>query len=168
MMSAKPSKSFEEIQERYLAEAVATASPAARVVMLFDKLLADCARADAAFESVDWYGVNEALVNAQDILIYLSASLDVERWPEAGEQTRALYNFLYAELIEANLKKDRQRLDGVTPMIARLAEAWRSAAARLASEEAEVASPTPSEVGAAPGGGSPAALTGVAPGVERG
>ncbi len=135
----RQAKAMAELQERYMVDAVATASPAARLVMLYDKLVADCTMADAAFERRDWYQVNEALVNAQEILIYLSASLEPELWPEAGDQLRALYNFLYSELVEVNLRKDRERLGRPRGMISQLADAWRQAAGNLATQEAPAA-----------------------------
>jgi len=116
-----------ELRKRYLREAVETATPAERLVMIYDRLCVDLSRAATGFEQHDWYLVNEALVHAQNIILTLASTLDTESWP-AGRELLQLYNFWHCELVRVNLEKDASGLVPVTNMVRQLAEAWRTAA----------------------------------------
>jgi flagellar protein FliS len=112
---------------RYLAEAVETATPAVRLMMLFDRLELDLRRASDGFESGDLELINNNLVHAQEILFILRASLRGDLW-EGADRLGALYDFLQGELLNANVTKDRTRMAAATEMIAELAATWRQAA----------------------------------------
>ena len=108
-----------------------TASPTARLTMLVDALEMDLARADKAFaEKSDLKKISDLLVHAQDILALLRDTLDDSSW-EAAPRLKALYNYLYSELVRANLQKDRSRAASVAAEVSKLASAWRQAAAGL-------------------------------------
>jgi flagellar protein FliS len=115
-------------QARYLAEAVHTATPAARLGMLWDRLELLLTRADSAFEVGDLFAIHDNLVQAQDILLALADTLRTDTWA-AAERIAGLYRFLHHELVEVNLAKDRVRLGPVADMVGRLADAWRAAIA---------------------------------------
>jgi flagellar protein FliS len=114
------------MHDRYLAEAVETATPAERLLMLFDRLEVDLVRASTAFDTGDNYVINEQLVNAQEIVAALRATLDVATWPE-GASLVGLYNLWQQELLAANLEKDPSRLPPVAEMVGQVAAAWRAA-----------------------------------------
>src|ERR1700683_3701400 len=98
-----------EMRRRYLTEAVQTASPAVRLTMLFDTLELDLARADKAFsEGSDLKTISDHLIHAQNILVALRDTIDLDAWEAAG-RLQALYDHLYTELVKANLDKDRSR-----------------------------------------------------------
>ncbi len=130
----------EEMKQRYRREAVITASPAARLNMLFDKMILDLGMADAAFDRGDFKAVNDGLCGAQDILLALRGTLRTDLW-EAANDLSQLYFALYKELLEANLKKDRNQAQRVLGVVQELAGAWR----RAAEQEAGL---TPSAAGA--------------------
>lgn len=111
---------------RYLAEAIETATPAERLVMLFDRLEVDLAHAEAGFIAGDNFAVNEHLVHAQEIVAALRVTLDVTSWPE-GAQLAGLYSLWQSELLAANMEKDPARLPMVTEMVTQVAGAWRAA-----------------------------------------
>lgn len=127
-----------ELRKRYLAEAIQTATPAMRLVMLFDALDLDLRRADAAFDGQDLKAISDNLIHAQEILLTLRDTLRTDLW-DAGESLRALYDLFHTELLGANLDKDRARAARVAVLVARLAEAWRSAAASTIEGEAGAA-----------------------------
>ena len=58
--------------------------------------------------------------------IGLGVGLKYEAGPIA-EQLDTLYNFMATELIEANLKKDKQKIQGVLKIIGEIAGAWNTA-----------------------------------------
>jgi flagellar protein FliS len=117
------------LRNRYLTEAVQTATPAARLTMLYDALELDLLQADAAFaDGNDLKAISDRLIHAQEIILTLRDTLDPSMW-EAGKSLIALYDYLNAELLGANLDKDRRRAQAVAGHVAKLADAWRTAAA---------------------------------------
>ena len=69
---------------RYLADAVATATPARRIVLLYDRLWLDIQRAQAAQDCGD-PSARDHLQHAQQILAELLGSLDVSAWSGAAD-----------------------------------------------------------------------------------
>ncbi|MDQ1732948.1 MAG: flagellar secretion chaperone FliS [Pseudonocardiales bacterium] len=128
-------------QLRYLADAVNTASPAQRLVMLYDRTLLDIRRAGRAQESGDAFGAAQELRHAQQIIAELRTSLRLGDWPGA-ENLASLYGFLLRELIDLALHADAARLAKVEQIVTGLRESWSAAGAALieaTTERAETA-----------------------------
>jgi flagellar secretion chaperone FliS len=117
----------EEMRRRYLREAVITATPAARLNMLFDKMILELGLADSGFERGDLKAVNDGLCRAQDILLALRGTLRTDLWAGANDLSQ-LYFALYKELLRANLDKNRAQVQRVLEVVKDLAGAWRQAA----------------------------------------
>jgi flagellar secretion chaperone FliS len=124
---------YSQQQQRYLSEAVETASPAARLVMLYDRLLLDLARAENACKDGKVPEAHHALVHAQQIVGVLSDTLDMSSW-NGAQNLHDLYEYLYQELIGANLSKSATRVANCIAVVQPLAAAWREAATVLAGE----------------------------------
>jgi len=122
----------EEMKRRYLREAVITATPAPRLIMLYDHMLHSLRVADDAFERGDLKVINDSLCKVQEVLLALRGTLRTDLWAGAADLS-ALYSTLHAELVQANLKKDRAQAQRVAEVVIELAEAWHSAAQREAS-----------------------------------
>ena len=120
------------LRARYLGDTVATASPQQLLVMLYDRLALDLERGQAALFAGDRSAANEQLQHAQDILLELRSSLQVDVW-EGGPRLAALYSWLISELITANVKGDANRVSSCRQVVEPLRDAWRQAAASLAS-----------------------------------
>ena len=122
---------FGSVSDRYLREAIMTATPAQRVVMLYDQLLLDIATAEGAMEAPeprDLKSINDHLVNAQEIVIVaLRDGLRLDVWEGAANLYR-LYTYIHGELVQANLNKDVDRLRTVKGLVKQLADAFRVAA----------------------------------------
>lgn len=119
------------LRARYLGDAVATASPQQLLVMLYDRLALDLERGQAALMAGDRTAANEQLQHAQDIVLELRSSLQVDVW-EGGPRLAALYSWLISELITANVKADVNRVSSCRQVVEPLRDAWRQAAASLA------------------------------------
>ncbi|HUZ10064.1 MAG TPA: flagellar export chaperone FliS [Acidimicrobiales bacterium] len=128
----------EALRQRYLNEAVVTASPATRLIMLYDQMLLDFRVADDGFERGDLKAVNDSLCNAQEILLVLRGTLRTDLWGGA-EELASLYLYLHQQLVEANLHKDRDQARRAGELVGDLAGAWHQAA----EIEAEQHSPEP-------------------------
>ena len=112
---------------RYVQDAIATATPARLLTMLYDRLVRDIAGAELAIASGEHSEANSLLLHAQDIVVELQASLDVTVW-EGGKGLQELYRYLYSELIKANIHKDRSKVAVCLRIVEPLREAWHEAA----------------------------------------
>jgi flagellar secretion chaperone FliS len=117
----------------------ATADKNQQVVLLFDSAVRFLNRARMAMGQ----GHNEeqctCIVRTQRIFSTLMASLDMELAPELAHALWGTYNWIHANLTEASMKDDLERLDSVITVTADLRNAWRQAAAqcRLEAENLE-------------------------------
>lgn len=134
--------SYANARKLYMTEAVQTVPPGQLLVMLYDGLLRNLDQAIIAILRKDVQSAHTLLVKAQDIVAELDATLKVEAWAGAAA-LKQLYAFLEAELVEANVTKDRDRVRACRELVGPLADAWREAV-RLAAVEADAdpASPT--------------------------
>ena len=119
------------LRARYLGDTVATASPQQLLVMLYDRLALDLERAQKAVAAGSRDAAREQLQHAQDIVVELLSSLQVDAW-EGGPRLAALYNWLISELLQAQLKMDSNRISSCRQVVEPLRDAWRQAAASLA------------------------------------
>lgn len=123
------------LRARYMGDAVTTASPQRLLVMLYDRLALDLERAQAAIAAGDRTEANSQLQHAQDIVLELRSSLQVDAW-ESGPRLAALYGWLLGELVQANVKADRNRVASCLQVVEPLRDAWRQAAATLTTAPA--------------------------------
>jgi flagellar protein FliS len=123
-----------KLRQRYLADAIETAAPSVRLTMLYDALELDLRRADTGFETDDLKVINDNLVHAQEIILTLRDTIKPELWDGAPRMI-ALYDFFLAELLGANISKDRARAAAVAVLIGRVGDAWRKAAENVAVTE---------------------------------
>ena len=120
------------LRARYMADAVTTASPQRLLVMLYDRLALDLERALTALGDGDRQAAGAQLQHAQDIVFELRSSLQVDVW-DGGPRLAALYGWLITEMLQANVKGDRNRVASCLQVVEPLRDAWRQAAASLAS-----------------------------------
>jgi flagellar protein FliS len=113
---------------RYGDDAVSTASPARLLVMLFDRLVLDLARAENAIGAGERTAWNANLQHAQDILAELVSSLDQDAW-DGGPGLAGLYTWMMAELTRANIGADAGKVAACRDMAEQLRDAWTQAAA---------------------------------------
>lgn len=113
-------------RRRVMEEQVATATPAERLLMIWERLVLEVERGGEALRRGDWEVANSALISAQQILVILSTTLD-HRW-EGAANLDPLYRWCWEQLVAANASKDQSRLEQVAGVLAKLHAAWRQAA----------------------------------------
>lgn len=118
---------------RYLADAVATATPARRIVLLYDRLWLDLQRAQAALDA-DAPSARDHLQHAQLIVAELLGSLDLNAWSGAADLA-GLYGYLLRELIAESGEPRPGRLAAVSKIVTDLRASWQQAADQLAAGE---------------------------------
>ena len=123
------------LRARYMGDTVTTASPQRLLVMLYDRLALDLQRAEESLVLGDRDAAREPVMHAQEIVLELRASLQVDVW-EGGPRLAALYSWLIGELIQANVKGDIRRVRDCRKVVEPLRDAWREAAASLAASTA--------------------------------
>ena len=128
------------IRNRYVGDSVSTASPGRLVTMLYDRLVRDLVAAEAALAAADLENASNNLIHAQEIVWELAAGLDPTKW-SGGPALAALYQFMLAELLDANVKKDAAKVVSVRGLVEPLADAWRQAADLSAGTETFAAIP---------------------------
>ena len=111
---------------------VAAASPARLLVMLLERLVLDVTRAAEAQRDGSVEEAHRQLVHAQEIVLELRASLDVETW-DGGEGLASIYDFLHTQLVRANIRKDVNLTEACLGLVQDLANTWREAAMQNAS-----------------------------------
>lgn len=129
-MNANPLTAYRETR-------VKTASPGQLVVMLYDEALKQCdlatviLREDIRKRPGEIQKVNTALGKVQDIVTELMASLDFEAGGDIARSLFALYVWFNREILDANMKKDADKVESVRKMLAELRGAWAEAATKV-------------------------------------
>lgn len=121
------SHSVRSAQSAYRDNAVATASPARLLVMLVERLVLDIERGLVAQQAEDWTQAHQHLLHAQDIVVELESSLDVDKMP-AGRQLASLYEFLRGHLVLGNVRRDPAITHEALTIARQLCDTWREAA----------------------------------------
>lgn len=127
----------QHLRRRFEQDAIATASPARLVTMLYDRLVRDLHMAEAALAESNVAEASAQLMHAQDIVTELRSSLDVTAWAGARDLSR-IYGFLLTELISANVRKDVAKVVSCRGLVEPLRDAWHQAAS-LATSTAPLA-----------------------------
>ncbi|MEV7618575.1 flagellar export chaperone FliS [Microbacterium sp. NPDC089321] len=120
-------------QQRYRELAILSAGPERLLTMLYDRLLLDIERGEAAQRAGDWAEANAQLQHAQSIVAELNSSL-TDSW-EGTAGLRAVYTFLTQTLIGANIGRDPERTRVCAELVAPLREAWHGAAEAMTPAE---------------------------------
>jgi flagellar protein FliS len=112
---------------RYVQDSITTASPGRLLVMLYDRLALDLARAGDAIEAGDRSSAHTLLLHAQDIVSELASSLDHSAGWAGSKGLAALYAWLGSELVRVNVFFDLTRLRGCQAVVEPLRESWHQA-----------------------------------------
>jgi flagellar protein FliS len=124
-----------DVRSRFLADTVATVGPSRLLTMLYDRMVLDVERAEAALVAGDRVEATQQLAHAQDIVAELIASLDAEAW-DGGPGLLSIYTFLLSELLESSMTGSVERTAGCRAIITPLRDAWHDAAAATAATAA--------------------------------
>ena len=111
----------------YQREAILSASPARLLVMLYDRLMLDLARAEAAQLDSDWGVASENLLHAQDIIAELAGSLKLELW-DGAENMLGIYNYAGTALMNANIYRNEKLTRECIELLEPLRQTWHEAA----------------------------------------
>ncbi|HOK88066.1 MAG TPA: flagellar export chaperone FliS [Fervidobacterium sp.] len=122
----------------YKEQMVMTASPAKLIEMLLDKAISIIEEAKALIDEKNFKGANEKIIRAQDIVMELNLSLDIEKGGDIAKNLRALYNYMYRTLVEANIRKDVKMLDDIKTLLSDLLSTWQEAMKKAGSTASQI------------------------------
>jgi flagellar protein FliS len=118
---------FAAARTTYTRNSIDTASPDRLLVMLYDRLLRDLSNAETAISERALERANAELQHAQQIVLELRTSLDVDAW-SGGPGLAQLYTYLHGELVAANTEKNAERVSTCRQIVEPLRNAWQQAA----------------------------------------
>jgi flagellar protein FliS len=121
------------LRDRYLQDSINTASPGKLLLMLYDRLILDLMQGEEALRADEREAAHEKLTHAQEIVIELRVSLDLESWSGAPGLAN-VYGYVLTELIGANIAKDPDRVAVCRTLVEPLRDAWRDATAAAVTE----------------------------------
>ena len=123
----------EHARATYMSASVNTANPHRLLVMLCDRLRLDVQRAIEAQRSGRHQEAGRQLLHAQDIVLELRSTLHIDAW-EGGPRLAAIYDWLYAQLVRANVRRDVAITEECLHIVDPLVETWREAALAAAAD----------------------------------
>ncbi|KRM96831.1 hypothetical protein FC19_GL000356 [Liquorilactobacillus aquaticus DSM 21051] len=115
---------YENAKNSYLRNQVMGASPTKLIEMLYQGAIKSVKIAEIAIENDDAKKAHKELIRAQDILMELKGSLNTEVEGDVPEDLESLYEFMYQQLVKANMNKDQTLLPPVVKMLTELLDAW--------------------------------------------
>ena len=108
---------------------VAAADPHQLIVMLFDGALLAIAKAGSAMQQNQIAEKGQAISQAIDIIANgLQASLNFSAGDELANRLAALYDYMCARLVHANLNNDAAALSEVGRLLGEIKSAWEEIA----------------------------------------
>ena len=120
-------KSMNPYQE-YEDNEVNTAEPKQLILMLYSGALGFLEDALKYIDNYKSYDkANKNLLKAQDIITELILSLDMEKGGKIAQNLFSLYTYMKKELLNANIKKDKEPVQSVIKYLKELKEAWENA-----------------------------------------
>jgi len=126
------------MRNRYLQDSISTASPGKLLIMLYDRLVLDLVQGEDALRAGERELANDKLNHAQEIILELRTTLDLEAWSGAPGLA-SLYGFLITELIGANIARDATRVAACRAIVEPLRDTWREAVVLASAQPAHVA-----------------------------
>lgn len=110
------------VAQLYRQSKMQTASNEEIITMLYDGAIKFCNVADSGLEAQNYELVNTNIKKAQLIISELIATLDT-RYPVSADFER-IYKYIMSLLVEANVKKDKEKLAQAREEIRNIRTTW--------------------------------------------
>ena len=111
--------------QTYINNTVNTQSKGNLLIMLYDGAIRFIDEANLAIEEKNIELANKKIMKAQDIVKELMVTLNMEAG-DISAQLLQLYDFMYFELIAANVKKDPVKLISVKDLLIELRQTFKA------------------------------------------
>lgn len=128
----------------YLRTKVMTASPEELRLMLLDGAIKFARQGRDGLDHRDYEASYNGISQCRDIVMELITTIRPEVDPDLCQRVRALYTFMYTELVEASMEKDVARVDKVIELLEYERETWALLMEKLAEDRGVIpAEPEP-------------------------
>lgn len=121
----------------YKKTSVNTASKEQILLMLYQSAIKNCKKAIAAIDEKDLPAKGEYIAKLQDIVIELNNSLDFDVGGTVATELSNLYDYMLYASTQANIKIDKQPLEGCLNVLTTLYDGWSEAIKSLKKEGAK-------------------------------
>ncbi|NLK43881.1 MAG: flagellar export chaperone FliS [Tissierellia bacterium] len=112
-----------EALNTYKQNTVLTATPEELTLMLYEGAIKFMKIAKYSIENKDLERAHSSLIRAQDIILELNYSLDMNY--EISNDFRSLYDFIHEKLVDANINKEIQPIDEALEIAEEMKETWK-------------------------------------------
>lgn len=121
-------------EDQYLETKVMTATPWQLHLMVVDAAIRKATQAESALAKNDFESAHFSLNACRDCVTELLGGLNGEQMPEVVSQLRALFGFVYRNLVEADMLHDGTRILDAVRVLRMHRETWVSLAEKLRDE----------------------------------
>ncbi|MCT4642539.1 MAG: flagellar export chaperone FliS [Bacteriovoracaceae bacterium] len=118
----------------YKKTSVQTASKEQILIMLYQAAIKNCKKAIEAIENNDIAKKGEYVGKFQDIIIELHNSLDYEVGGEVAKELSSLYDYILHASTQANIKIEKEPLEGCLGVLNTLYQGWTDAIKSLKAQ----------------------------------
>lgn len=122
--------------EQYKKTQINTSSPGKLLLMLYQGAIKFSKLAIKNIEAGEIEASHQNIIKVQNIVLELKTTLDKENGGQLAEQLEKLYDFIYQQLLQANLKKDIKYLNNIIPLFEEIYAAYKEIV--LNQKEAEL------------------------------
>lgn len=127
----------------YLRTKVLTASREELRLMLLDGAIKFASQGREGLAAKNYEASYNGISQCRNIVLELLTTIKPEFDPELCERVKAIYTFLYSELVEASLQKSVEKLDGVIKILNYERETWAMLMDKVAAERAKSSGDAP-------------------------
>lgn len=118
----------------YKKTSVQTASKEQILLMLYQAAIKNCKKAIEAIDNNQIAKKGEFIGKLQDIIIELNNSLDMEIGGEVAQELSSLYDYLLYASTQANMKIEKEPLEGCLNVLNTLYKGWAEAIKSLKND----------------------------------
>jgi flagellar protein FliS len=135
----------QQAQDTYRINQIQMASKEQLLIMTYDIGIRSCNAAEKAIVSNNVEQIHTNLLRAQSVVRELMVTLNLEQGGEVAASLMKLYDYMYYQLVDANVKKDAVPVRMVRQMLEELKSTWIEAIMKLKmeSKEKKQAAPVP-------------------------
>jgi flagellar secretion chaperone FliS len=110
----------------YREASILTADPGKLIVMCYEKAIQHLSLAVKHYENKEYEAKAKNLQKAIDIITELNSCLDFKKGGDVARNLDALYRYMLAALIDADMKRNPEGFCHIIAMLKELEEAWRA------------------------------------------
>lgn len=121
----------------YLRTKVLTASREELRLMLLDGAIKFANQGREGLLAKNFEASYNGISQCRNIVLELLTTIKPEFDPELCDRVKAIYTFLYTELVEASLQKSVEKLDGVIKILQYERETWALLMTKVAGEKGQ-------------------------------